>query len=80
MGYFLAAVGGFIVGVVITCILLSKKNMERYEQMGEKMSTSMGTTMDMAKAIYNTKLNAYDNEEGDGENAENESGTVDAEV
>lgn len=61
LSYILTAFGGFIFGVVITCVLLSKKNLEAYQKMSESTTTSMKTGFEAAKAVYKAQVEAYEN-------------------
>ena len=59
MSYILCTFGGFLFGVVITCILLAKKNLERYEKMSKAANETMKNNIDMAKGTYNAYLSAH---------------------
>lgn len=59
MGYLLCALGGFLFGVVITCILLAKKNLERYQRISKSASENMKKNISMAKGTYNAYLSAH---------------------
>lgn len=59
MGYLLCALGGFLFGVVITCFLLAKKNLETYHKISQVASDNMKKNISMAKGTYYAYLNAH---------------------
>ena len=59
MAYILCVLGGFLFGVVITCILLAKKNLERYEMMSKAANETMKNNIALAKGTYNAYINAH---------------------
>lgn len=52
LGYILCALGGFLFGVVITCILLAKKNLETYKQISISTENSFKKNIEAAKGAY----------------------------
>lgn len=63
LGYLVAGFIGFIIGTVLTCILLCKKNLETYAQISQNASSSMTNNIEAAKAIYKSQVEAYENGE-----------------
>lgn len=61
MWYFIAAAGGFLLGVVITCVLLCSKNLEAYKQIESSVSSSTKGGLGSAKAMYQAQVDAYEN-------------------
>jgi hypothetical protein len=72
LGYLLAGVVGFVLGTVLTCVLLCQKNLETYKQIENKVSNgvSLKDNMAMAKSMYESAVAAYEN--GDTEDTDNE--------
>lgn len=63
LGYLLAGFIGFMFGVVITCILLAKKNLEAYQAISKKTENNLKTNIELAKGAYKAYLNDLDGEE-----------------
>ena len=58
--YLIAGFIGFMLGTIITCILLAKKNLERYQQ----ISNSVEENIRIAKNTYKAMTDEnYDTEE-----------------
>lgn len=69
-GYLLAGFIGFLIGVVISCILLSKRGLEMYNNVQKTGTESFGN----AKGLYNAYMTAMgEGEDEQSENAEEES-------
>lgn len=64
-GYLLAGFIGFLIGVVISCILLSKRGLEMYNNVQKAGTESFGN----AKGLYNAYMTAMG--EGEDEQPEN---------
>lgn len=80
IGYLIAGFIGFIIGTVLTCILLCKKNLEVYTQISQKGMNSLSSNFETAKAMYKAQVEAYENgydelseaQESESDNNENE--------
>lgn len=48
MGYILAFIGGMLVGIVSSCILLAQKNLQKAQQIEKQIGVNFNT----AKAAY----------------------------
>lgn len=77
LGYILSAIGGYFVGVILTCILLAKKNLQTYQAISDKTENSFKSNVALAKVAYKSYVeeNTYDDENdnmADVEKAENE--------
>ncbi len=70
MGYLIAGIAGFLLGTVITCILLATKNFEKYKRIESQFSDNIQNQFDNAKAMYNGMVAAYEN--GDDEDEEDD--------
>ena len=74
MGYLVSGFIGFLIGTVLTCILLTTKNLEAYKQIENKFSGDVKSQFDNAKAMYNGMVAAYENggysEDDNAENSE----------
>ena len=57
IGYILCAFGGFLFGVIITCILLAKKNLETYQRISTKTESSFKQNVQLAKSAYKAYVN-----------------------
>lgn len=76
--YLIAGAIGFLIGTIITCILLCKKNFEMYQNVQKSVGESANTVkanFETAKAVYRATIDEYENgtDEGDAEEAETES-------
>jgi len=54
---------GFLIGVILTCILLSKKNFETYQRITKEVNQNY----EVAKAVADRKYNNFDEDEEDDE-------------
>ena len=63
LGYLLAGFIGFLLGTVLTCVLLCKKNLEAYTQISKNASSSLSNNIEAAKAMYKAQVEAYENGE-----------------
>lgn len=53
MGYLICLIIGFFIGVILTCILLSKKNLEHYNNIKSEVEDRMNNAVNTYKASYN---------------------------
>lgn len=60
MTYFIAGCIGFLIGVVVTCFLLSKKNLETYYKYTNKASDSLKNNVALAKGAYKAYMKEYE--------------------
>lgn len=63
MSFIVGIVIGFFIGVILTSILLANKNLERYKEISNQVSTEVKGTREIIKQDYQTKLAEY--EEGE---------------
>lgn len=63
MSFIVGIIVGFFIGVILTSILLANKNLERYKEISNKVSTEVKGTREIIKQDYQTKLAEY--EEGE---------------
>lgn len=78
LGYLASGVVGFFIGVILSCVLLSKRGLEAYQKVQDGVSTGAGsvkTNFEAAKAVYRATIDEYENgtDEDDAEEAETES-------
>lgn len=78
LGYLASGVVGFFIGVILSCVLLSKRGLEVYQKVQDGVSTGAGnvkTNFEAAKAVYRATIDEYENgtDEDDAEEAETES-------
>lgn len=79
IGYILCALGGFLFGVVITCILLAKKNLETYQRISTKTESSFKQNVQFAKNAYKAYVNEALGETEENPEAESEEDESDSE-
>jgi len=48
MGYLLAFIGGMLVGIIASCVLLAQKNLQKAQRIENQISTNFNA----AKAVY----------------------------
>lgn len=60
MSFIVGIIVGFFIGVILTSILLANKNLERYKEISNKVSTEVKGTREMIKQDYQTKLAEYE--------------------
>lgn len=85
VSYILTFMGGMFVGIVVSCILLAKKNLEKAQSIENNVSNSLSNTWAASKAAYKAeyeRLEALNNggqmpeqpepDDETDENAENE--------
>ena len=60
MSFIVGIVIGFFIGVILTSIILAKKNLERYKEISNKVSTEVKGTREKIKQDYQTKLAEYE--------------------
>ena len=66
LGYVITALVSFMVGVILTCVALCKKNLETYKQIEQNVGNSASANWEAAKAVYNAQINGeYDSEASD---------------
>ena len=77
LGYLASGVVGFFIGVILSCVLLSKRGLEAYQKVQDGVSTGAGSVknFEAAKAVYRATIDEYENgtDEDDAEEAETES-------
>ena len=61
LGYFFAGFVGFLIGVILSCILLAQKNLEKYKQIETQVSDNVQGSLESAKAMYKGMVAAYEN-------------------
>lgn len=79
LGYILAAAGGYFVGVLLTCILLAKKNLQTYQAISEKTESSFKNNVALAKVAYKSYVEEYEASECPVTDGETDVVDVDAE-
>lgn len=77
-GYLLAGVVGFFIGVILSCVLLSKRGLEAYQKVQDGVSAGAGsvkTNFEAAKAVYRATIDEYESgtDEDDAKETETES-------
>ncbi len=60
IGYLIAGGVGFFLGVICSCVLLAKKNLEMAQTIENKATESVKDTIQNAKLMYNAKVAAYE--------------------
>lgn len=66
-GYLAVGFGGFMIGVILSCILLAKKNLETAQRMGNNavnVVDSFKQNLDTAKSVYKATIDEYESEDG----------------
>lgn len=61
IGYLAAGFVGFLLGVVLTTVLLCKQNLETYKQI--ESNANMKNSFEAAKSLYRAQVEAYENGE-----------------
>ena len=56
ISYFLTFLGGMFVGIVVSCILLAKKNLEKTQTIENNVSNSLSNTWAASKAAYTAEF------------------------
>lgn len=79
LGYLIAGFVGFLIGVIISSILLAKKNLEAAQKIEGSVTNSVKQNFEAAKLVYQSAVAEYENggaepyeEETDGVYAEEE--------
>ncbi len=70
LGYFIAGFVGFVLGCIVTNLLLIPKNLETYKAIEAKFSNSASDTISTAKALYKMQVDEYENNAVSGEESE----------
>ncbi len=52
MSFIIGLVIGWLVGTVMTCIILAKRNLEKMEKMSDKVQEGFQDSINVAKATY----------------------------
>ncbi len=60
LGYLAAGVVGYFIGVILTCILLAKRNLETYQKLSSKTETSLKNNIALAKGAYKAYIKEYE--------------------
>ena len=60
LGYLAAGVVGYFIGVILTCILLAKRNLETYQKLSNKTETSLKNNIALAKGAYKAYMKEYE--------------------
>lgn len=60
LGYLGAAFGGFMVGVILSCILLGKKNLEAAKKIESNITESVKQNIKTAKNVYKSAIDEYE--------------------
>lgn len=56
LGYLIAGFIGFMIGVVLSCILLAQKNLEKAQQIEKKLEDNVN----LAKTVYRAEADRID--------------------
>lgn len=80
VGYILTFIGGFLVGTIITTVLLCKKNLEAYTQISSGATNTFKQNLETAKAVYNAQINGEYDVTEEPIDEENESETIEESV
>lgn len=72
IGYLIAGGVGFLFGVICSCVLLAKKNLDMAQAIESKAVESVNDTIQNAKAMYNAKVAEYEQGLNEAENNYNE--------
>lgn len=81
LGYILTFIGGLIVGIIITTVLLCKQNLEAYTQISNGATSTFKQNLETAKAVYNAQINGeYDVTEETVDENDEESETIEESV
>lgn len=56
ISYFLTFLGGMFVGIIVSCILLAKKNLEKAQSIENNVSNSLSNTWAASKAAYKAEF------------------------
>lgn len=80
LGYVLTAIGSFLFGVIITCVLLTKKNLEMYTEISGRTENNLKNNIALAKGAYNAYIKDYEGEAPDEESLEDDYDEEDSEI
>lgn len=72
LGYLAAGVVGYFIGVILTCILLAKRNLETYQKLSNKTETSLKNNIALAKGAYKAYIKEYEEGSNGSDNASDE--------
>lgn len=60
-GYLVAGFVGFLIGVILSCILLAKKNLEAAQKIEDNVTDSVKQNYEAAKLVYRATVAEYEN-------------------
>lgn len=60
-GYLIAGFVGFLIGVILSCILLAKKNLETAQKIEDNVTNSVKQNYEAAKLVYQATVAEYEN-------------------
>lgn len=60
-GYLIAGFIGFLIGVIISCILLGKKQLEAAKNVENSVTNSVKQNFEAAKLVYQAAIAEYEN-------------------
>lgn len=61
LGYLIAGFVGFLIGVIISSILLAKKNLEAAQKIEDSVTNSVKQNFEAAKLVYQAAVAEYEN-------------------